>query len=155
MFDVGDNVGGLIFEFGFFNDEFIIDVFNVVGVDVNVVGNYEFDKGWKDLVECIVFYFNSFYFGVNVYEKGIMKVVVFFKVLMIIVKDGVCIGVVGVVIYDLFFLVFFVGIFNFIIGDLVKVVNVEVKCFKSEGLVDVVVVEYYEGVVDGFGDVVS
>lgn len=40
---VGDLIGVLMFILFINDDNLMIDVFNVVGLDVSVVGNYEFD----------------------------------------------------------------------------------------------------------------
>ncbi|MFT4264052.1 MAG: Ig-like domain repeat protein [Nocardioides sp.] len=49
----GDNVGASVFESFTQQDKPALDALNDMGLDVSSVGNHEYDKGWKDLVDRI------------------------------------------------------------------------------------------------------
>lgn len=74
----GDNIGASTFTSFSQQDNPTIDALGAAGVDVSVVGNHEFDAGFKDLTERVIPRFAAatgqdgaeFALGANVYEKG-------------------------------------------------------------------------------------
>ena len=74
----GDNIGASTFTSFSQQDNPTIDALGAAGVDVSVVGNHEFDAGFKDLTERVIPRFAKataqdgaeFALGANVYEKG-------------------------------------------------------------------------------------
>ena len=74
----GDNIGASTFTSFSQQDNPTIDSLGAAGVDVSVVGNHEFDAGFKDLTGRVIPRFakatgqdgTEFALGANVYEKG-------------------------------------------------------------------------------------
>lgn len=77
---------------------FVFKVMNVMKYDVMVFGNYEFNFG-LDYVDWIMKELNFFVFGVNIkIEDG----GIFGELYMIINVDGIKIGIIGVMILNVF-----------------------------------------------------
>ncbi|WP_185695795.1 bifunctional metallophosphatase/5'-nucleotidase [Buchananella hordeovulneris] len=89
----GDNVGGSPFLSAILRDEPTIDSLNLMGLDANVVGNHEFDRGWSDLRDRIIPRANFPHLGANVVGSDLPAYVV---------KEtgGIKVGFVGVVTPD-------------------------------------------------------
>ncbi|MGP5049214.1 5'-nucleotidase C-terminal domain-containing protein [Glutamicibacter ardleyensis] len=74
----GDNIGASTFASASQEDNPTIDVLAAGGLDVSVVGNHEFDRGFADLTERVIPRFGDktgedgaeFALGANVYKKG-------------------------------------------------------------------------------------
>lgn len=74
----GDNIGASTFASASQEDNPTIDALAAGGLDVSVVGNHEFDRGFADLTERVIPRFGDkagedgadFALGANVYEKG-------------------------------------------------------------------------------------
>lgn len=83
----------------------MVKVMNVVGYDVMVVGNYEFDFGYDQLKK-LEGMLDFLMLSINVYKDG--KCV--FKFLMIVMKNGICYGIIGVMILEIKMKIRFEGI---------------------------------------------
>lgn len=92
FFDVGD------YFFGFYisslmKGKVIIDIMNMMFYDVVIIGNYEFDYGWDNML----FQFSQVIFLIvqgNIFYQNSDKLF-WDKFYIIIEKDGVKIGVIG------------------------------------------------------------
>ena len=88
----GDNQGGSAFISAISDDKYTMDFVNAIGTDGTAVGNHEFDKGYKDLIERIVPGTNDKQIGANIFkEDGTREV----KPYIIVERDGVKIALVG------------------------------------------------------------
>ena len=88
----GDNQGGSAFISAISDDKYTMDFVNAIGTDGTAVGNHEFDKGYKDLIERIVPGTNNKQIGANIFkEDGTREV----KPYIIVERDGVKIALVG------------------------------------------------------------
>ena len=88
----GDNQGGSAFISAISDDKYTMDFVNAIGTDGTAVGNHEFDKGYKDLIERIVPGTNDKQIGANIFkEDGTREV----EPYIIVERDGVKIALVG------------------------------------------------------------
>lgn len=87
----GDNQGGSAFISFISNDKYTMDFMNAMGTDGSAVGNHEFDKGYKDLIDRIVPGTNEVQLGANIFVEGKQKV----KPYTIVEKEGVKVALVG------------------------------------------------------------
>lgn len=88
----GDNQGGSAFISAISDDKYTMDFVNAIGTDGTAVGNHEFDKGYKDLIERIVPGTNDKQIGANIFkEDGTREV----KPYIVVERDGVKIALVG------------------------------------------------------------
>jgi 5'-nucleotidase len=109
----GDNIGASPLASALFHDEPTIELLNDIGVDASVVGNHEFDEGYKELQRIQFggchptdgcqfrpkFTGAKFPFlGANVYtDRGLPALLPF----SIEVRDGIPVGIIGVTLKDL------------------------------------------------------
>ena len=87
----GDNQGGSAFISFISDDKYTMDFLNAMGTDGSAVGNHEFDKGYKDLVERIVPGTNKVQLGANIFVQGEQQV----NPYTIVEKEGVKVALVG------------------------------------------------------------
>ena len=88
----GDNQGGSAFISAISDDKYTMDFVNAIGTDGIAVGNHEFDKGYKDLIERIIPGTNNKQLGANIFkEDGTREV----KPYTIVERDGVKVALVG------------------------------------------------------------
>ena len=87
----GDNQGGSAFVSFISDDKYTMDFINAIGTDGSAVGNHEFDKGYKDLIDRIVPGTNDKQLGANIFVDGKQTV----KPYTIVEKDGVKVALVG------------------------------------------------------------
>ena len=88
----GDNQGGSAFVSFFSDDKYTMDFINAIGTDGSAVGNHEFDKGYKDLIDRIVPGTNGKQLGANIFVDGKQTV----KPYTLVEKDGVKVNYVSV-----------------------------------------------------------
>lgn len=78
LVSAGDNIGASTFASASQEDNPTIDALSASGLDVSVVGNHEFDRGFADLVDRVIPRFaektgadgTDYALGANVYDKG-------------------------------------------------------------------------------------
>ncbi|MDK8879624.1 bifunctional UDP-sugar hydrolase/5'-nucleotidase [Corynebacterium sp. MSK008] len=87
----GDNQGGSAFISFISDDKYTMDFINAIGTDGSAVGNHEFDKGYKDLIDRIVPGTNDKQLGANIFVDGKQAVDPY----TIVEKDGVKVALVG------------------------------------------------------------
>lgn len=87
----GDNQGGSAFVSFISDDKYTMDFINAIGTDGSAVGNHEFDKGYKDLIDRIVPGTNDKQLGANIFVAGKQTV----KPYTVVEKDGVKVALVG------------------------------------------------------------
>lgn len=87
----GDNQGGSAFISFISDDKYTMDFINAIGTDGSAVGNHEFDKGYKDLIDRIVPGTNDKQLGANIFVDGKQTVDPY----TIVEKDGVKVALVG------------------------------------------------------------
>lgn len=87
----GDNQGGSAFISFISDDKYTMDFLNAMGTDGSAVGNHEFDKGYKDLIDRIVPGTNGVQLGANIFVEGEQPV----KPYTIVEKEGVKVALVG------------------------------------------------------------
>ena len=88
----GDNQGGSAFISAISDDKYTMEFVNALGTDGIAVGNHEFDKGYKDLIERIIPGTNNKQLGANIFkEDGTREV----KPYTIVERDGVKVALVG------------------------------------------------------------
>lgn len=151
----GDLIGVLLLIFSLLCDEFMLVVMLQFDIVVSVLGNYELDVGLLELlckvygecglIECLWFGFKGFgffYFGVNVLDVVIGKLLLFIYVFKQVV--GFKVVIVGVVMLDIFYVIVVWVIKGICFVDEVDMFNVLVFELKVEG-VQVLVVVMYEG----------
>ena len=135
VFSAGDNVGASPLDSALFHDEPTMDVLNALGVSASVVGNHEFDEGYRELqrmqlggchpTDGCQFHHNypgaRFPFlGANVtFDNGFPALLPF----TVTVSGGVPIGVIGVTLKDLPLVVTPEAIEGLKFGDEVKAIN--------------------------------
>lgn len=87
----GDNQGGSAFVSAVSDDKYTMEFINAIGTDGTAVGNHEFDKGYKDLIDRIIPGTNDKQLGANIFVDGKQTV----KPYEIIEIDGVKVALVG------------------------------------------------------------
>lgn len=87
----GDNQGGSAFISFISDDKYTMDFLNAMGTDGSAVGNHEFDKGYKDLIDRIVPGTNGVQLGANIFVEGEQPV----EPYTIVEKEGVKVALVG------------------------------------------------------------
>ncbi len=87
----GDNQGGSAFISAATGDEYTMKFVNAIGTNGSAVGNHEFDKGYKDLIDRIVPGTNNKQLGANIFVDGKQPV----KAYEIVEIDGVKVALVG------------------------------------------------------------
>lgn len=157
----GDNIGGSTFESGLFHDEPTVEILNAMGLDVNALGNHEFDEGYDELLRMINGgnhpvdgqYLDYPYGGTDF--PSLAANVVFsdsgeqvFDGSTVVEVDGAQIGFVGAVTKNVPTLVSPGGIRGLSFTDEADAINEEVQSLTSRG-VEAIVVLLHEG---GFPD---
>ncbi|WP_221583477.1 bifunctional UDP-sugar hydrolase/5'-nucleotidase [Microbacterium sp. G2-8] len=148
----GDNIGASTFTSFIQQDEPTMEALALGGLDVSVVGNHEFDKGFADLTDRVIpFYqqFNAEYdgygndlaLGANVYHAGTTDPAL--QEYAIREVDGVTIGFIGTITADTETLVSPAGIEMLDFGDQVEAVNRVAGAIDDQ--VDVTVVLSHSG----------
>ncbi|MDN8605832.1 bifunctional UDP-sugar hydrolase/5'-nucleotidase [Corynebacterium ureicelerivorans] len=87
----GDNQGGSAFISFISDDKYTMEFINTIGTDGSAVGNHEFDKGYKDLIDRIVPGTNGKQLGANIFVAGKQPV----QPYTIVEKEGVKVALVG------------------------------------------------------------
>ncbi|OFT58297.1 hypothetical protein HMPREF3151_05740 [Corynebacterium sp. HMSC05H05] len=87
----GDNQGGSAFISFISDDKYTMDFINAIGTEGSAVGNHEFDKGYKDLIDRIVPGTKNKQLGANIFVDGKQTV----KPYTVVEKDGVKVALVG------------------------------------------------------------
>lgn len=87
----GDNQGGSAFISFISDDKYTMGFLNAMGTDGSAVGNHEFDKGYKDLIDRIVPGTNGKQLGANIFVAGKQPV----QPYTIVEKEGVKVALVG------------------------------------------------------------
>lgn len=137
----GDNVGGTAFISAISNDEPTIDALNAMGVDVNAVGNHEFDQGQEDLLGRLVPRFDSALLAANVYRADGTRLLDASRVYDF---DGVRVGVVGTTSNLTPQKVSPAGIAGLEFRDAATSANEEAQRLKDSGEADVVIVLHHD-----------
>lgn len=144
----GDDIGGSTFESMADNDNPTLKVMSAVGLNVQTVGNHEFDKGWADLAGRVNTSLNGIeQLGANVYAKGTRQVASPLKAYRTFKVGDLNVAVIGAVTGDLSSVVSPAGITGLTIGDPVEAVNETVAQLPPE--TDLVIASIHEGAPDG------
>ena len=144
----GDDIGGSTFESMADNDNPTLKVMSEVGLNVQTVGNHEFDKGWADLAGRVSTSLNGIeQLGANVYAKGTRQVASPLKAYTTFKVGDLNVAVIGAVTGDLPSVVSPAGITGLTIGDPVEAVNETVAQLPPE--TDLVIASIHEGAPDG------
>jgi len=125
----GDNIGASTFASASQQDEPTIEALGAAGLDVSVVGNHEFDKGFEDLTGRVADSYakatgelgSDFTLGANVYKAGTKTPAL--KEYAIREVDGLSVGFIGTVTEDVPSLVSPSGISGLDFGDEVEAAN--------------------------------
>ncbi|MEZ5086368.1 MAG: bifunctional UDP-sugar hydrolase/5'-nucleotidase [Tessaracoccus sp.] len=149
----GDNIGASTFVSMVQDDLPTLEILNAAGVDVNTVGNHEFDRGWDDLRGRVADASDFGYLGANVYEKGTTEVPAPLKEYEIVERAGVKVAFVGAVTADMPSLVSPAGIATLDFGDPVEAVNRVTEQLLDGDLTndeaDIVIASFHEGAANG------
>ena len=158
MIGAGDLIGASEFASAIANDQPTIDMFNALDLDASAVGNHEFDKGWADLRDRVIGAPGAEnaewdYLGANVYADGTEDPVL--PEYGTYEKDGLTIGVIGVVTEETSTLVSPGGITEIDFGNPTDAVN-RVAAELSDGdpangEADVIIASYHSGAQLGVG----
>jgi len=139
----GDDIGGSTFESMADNDNPTLKVMSAVGLNVQTVGNHEFDKGWADLAGRVNTSLNGIeQLGANVYAKGTRQVASPLKAYRTFKVGDLNVAVIGAVTGDLSSVVSPAGITGLTIGDPVEAVNETVAQLPPE--TDLVIASIHE-----------
>lgn len=145
----GDDIGGSLFE-SMIDDDFpTLDVLNAIELDVQAVGNHEFDKGWADLSGRVNTGTNFNHLGANVYEAGTTTVAEPLLPYEIFEVAGLNVAVIGAVTADLPSLVDPSGISSLTIGNPVQAINREAAAITEAGTADLIIAAIHEGAGNG------
>ncbi|WP_162621932.1 bifunctional metallophosphatase/5'-nucleotidase [Microbacterium suaedae] len=127
----GDNIGASTFTSFIQQDEPTMEALALGGLDVSAVGNHEFDKGFSDLTDRVIPFYEQFgaeagygadlALGANVYHAGTTDPAL--QEYAIREVDGVTIGFIGTITADTETLVSPAGIEMLDFGDQVEAVN--------------------------------
>lgn len=154
----GDNIGASTFASASQQDAPTIDALGAAGLDLSVVGNHEFDRGFQDLQERVIPRYGTkpkaegaegadYALGANVYEKGTSKPAL--REYTIREVDGVSVGFVGTVTADTATLVSPSGISDLTFGDQLEAANRVAEKLsdgdKKNGEADVLVLLTHDG----------
>ncbi|MGP5586972.1 5'-nucleotidase C-terminal domain-containing protein [Glutamicibacter ardleyensis] len=151
----GDNIGASTFASASQEDNPTIDALAAGGLDVSVVGNHEFDRGFADLTERVIPRFGDkagedgadFALGANVYEKGTKEPAL--REYAIRDVAGIKVGFIGTVTADVPSLVSPEGIKNLDFGSELEAANRVAKQLSDEdpanGEADVLVLLTHNG----------
>ncbi|HWL48681.1 MAG TPA: 5'-nucleotidase C-terminal domain-containing protein, partial [Acidimicrobiia bacterium] len=147
----GDLIGASTFESFIQDDKPTIDALNEAGLEVSAVGNHEFDKGYRDLVERVMADYDAEdnprggaewqYIGANVEEPESED---FIPDSWVRDFGDVQVGFVGAVTEDLPSLVSPAGIEEIQVTDIVEASNAAADDLEAEGA-DVIVLLVHEG----------
>ncbi len=145
---VGDDIGGSIFESMIDRDFPTLDILNAIEVDVQAVGNHEFDAGWADLSGRVAGHTDFNHLGANVYRAGTTDVADPLLPHEIFDVNGLRVAVVGAVTQNLPGLVDPSGIADLTIGNAVEALNREAAVLAADDDVDFIVAAIHEGAAD-------
>lgn len=143
----GDDIGGSLFESMIDEDYPTLDILNAIELDVQAVGNHEFDKTWADLSGRVNSHVNFPQLGANVYDAGTTTVADPLLPSATFTVGGIDIAVIGAVTPSLPSLVDPSGISMLSIGNHVEAVNREAAAIADD--VDFVIAAIHEGAGDG------
>lgn len=148
----GDLIGASTFESFIQEDKPTIDALNEAGLEVSAVGNHEFDKGYRDLVERVMAPYDAetnphggaqwHYIGANVKYHATGNTVV--PASWVKDMDGVQVGFIGAVTEDLPSLVSPAGLEGIDVSPIVSATNAEATVLKKAGA-DIIVLLVHEG----------
>lgn len=144
LFDAGDffqgrPIGSLT------NGEAVIEYMNMIGYDLTVIGNHEFDIGEEKLLNTL----SKAEFPIlsaNLYKKGTKELVDYVRPYLIFEKCGVKIGVIGMTTTDTEKMSFPEHIKNVDFGDEKEALNKYVKILREQEKVDIVLAVLHAGV---------
>ncbi|WP_084793098.1 bifunctional metallophosphatase/5'-nucleotidase [Glutamicibacter halophytocola] len=151
----GDNIGASTFASASQEDAPTIDALGAAGLDVSVVGNHEFDKGFEDLATRVTERFaaatgqsgEDFALGANVYQAGTKTPAL--KEYAIREAGGLSVGFIGTVTEDVPSLVSPSGISGLDFGSEVEAANRVAKQLsdgdEANGEADVIVLLTHNG----------
>lgn len=145
----GDDIGGSLFESMIDDDLPTLDILNAIELDVQAVGNHEFDKGWADLSGRVNTRTNFSHLGANVYEAGTTTVAEPLLPYEIFEVGGLNVAVIGAVTADLPSLVDPSGISSLTIGNPVQAINREAAAITEAGTADLIIAAIHEGAGNG------
>ncbi len=158
MIGAGDLIGASEFASAIADDQPTIDMFNALDLDASAVGNHEFDKGWADLRDRVIGAPGAEnaewdYLGANVYADGTEDPVL--PEYGTYEKDGLTIGVIGVVTEETSTLVSPGGITEIDFGNPTDAVNRVAGELSdgdpANGEADVIIASYHSGAQLGVG----
>lgn len=147
----GDDIGGSIFESMIDQDNPTLDILNAIELDVQAVGNHEFDKGWADLSGRVNARADFPLLGANVYDAGTTTVAAPLQAYEVFEVGGLDVAVIGALTQDLPSLVDASGIADLTIGDPTEALNREAAAIVAAGEADFIVAAIHEGAPDGGG----
>lgn len=141
----GDNIGASTFTSFIDDDSPTIESLAQAGLDVSVVGNHEFDRGFADLVERVIpgFGGDQFALGANVYRKGTKTPAL--REYVVQEVDGVRVAFIGTVTEQTAAMVSPTGIADIEFGDQLEAVNRVSAEIEAGDLADVTVLLTHEG----------
>lgn len=141
----GDNIGASTFTSLIQNDSPTIDTLVESGLDVSVVGNHEFDRGFADLTDRVLKEYGGgeFGLGANVYQKGTKTPVL--DEYAVKTVDGVRVAFIGTVTPDTATMVDPAGIADIEFGDQLEAANRVAKKIADDDLADVTVLLTHSG----------
>ncbi len=144
LFDAGDffqgrPIGSLT------NGEAVIEYMNMIGYDLTVIGNHEFDIGEDKLLNTLA-KAEFPILSANLYKKGTKELVDYVRPYLIFEKCGLKIGVIGMTTTDTEKMSFPEHIKNVDFGDEKEALNKYVKILREQEKVDIVLAVIHAGV---------
>jgi 2',3'-cyclic-nucleotide 2'-phosphodiesterase (5'-nucleotidase family)/predicted AlkP superfamily phosphohydrolase/phosphomutase len=144
----GDSIGATPPISAFFGDTPTITLMNMMGIDVDGVGNHNFDEGQNYFRTVIVPLADFPYVSANVVDPGTGDPPAEWQRSVVFTINGVDIGFVGFSNEDLTTLIFPGNLDPFVITDSTTAVNDEAAVLRGNG-VEIVVAMGHEGATDG------
>ncbi|APT92424.1 5'-nucleotidase [Corynebacterium phocae] len=136
----GDNVGGSAYVSAVDGDKYTLEALNLFDIKASAVGNHEFDKGTKDLINRIIPESNYPILGANVTENGAPLL----ESSKVVEVNGVRVGFVGTVTTNTAGKVNPGLIPGVEFSDPVAATNAEAKKLKESGSADIIVALMHE-----------
>ncbi len=130
----GDSVGATPPISNFFGDRPTIEIWNMVGLHADVLGNHEFDRGATYLRTVLIPLAQYPYLSANVVDQATLRTPPEWKPSQVFVVDGVPIGVIGFTTPDAPQLVFPGRMENFIVTDPLTAIQREADQLRARGI---------------------
>lgn len=130
----GDSVGATPPISNFFGDQPTIEIWNMVGLHADVLGNHEFDRGATYLRTVLIPLAQYPYLSANVVDQTTLRTPPEWKPSQVFVVDGVPIGVIGFTTPDAPQLVFPGRMENFIVTDPLTAIQREADQLRARGI---------------------